>query len=406
MIDNSLASVLDDKKISQALRENVANKMGNKKRLFVISDHSDIRKVYTKKSENLGKVRDLNGTMVNGYHSLASIVADIEGTSVALADISVLSNKEERFVSQEQLKAYESGTLKEDQEYEKIEALIENQDYTNMTLSVKKQTQRVSCALKSTYRERTICHIHDRFCDSVAYFEHIDQTLKDEFVVRAKLSRNSNQTTIDAKGKAKAIKLADAPFAHQHTEVIEKLRIKQKLYQHATLLIEWDTLTLNAHTYRVVRITLMKRDKTPLYKKPMLLITNIPIDTFFDAKAIYHIYLMRSKIESVFKFLKEVLGWEEFQVRDWEAIKNLIALCFFVGNYFYEIESALIEHPTIAMICQLGNGKGVISRHFFLEGLKVLMITYNTLRLKEELGISPQEWSQMQALAGIEGDGG
>ena len=40
-------------------------------------------------------------------------------------------------------------------------------------------------------------------------------------------------------------------------------------------------------------------------------------------KEVYHIYLLRSKIEAVFKFLKDVLSWEEFQVRDWESIKNI-----------------------------------------------------------------------------------
>ena len=38
----------------------------------------------------------------------------------------------------------------------------------------------------------------------------IDQTLKDEFVVRVKLSRNSNQTKMDEKSKKKAVKLIDA----------------------------------------------------------------------------------------------------------------------------------------------------------------------------------------------------
>ena len=86
-----------------------------------------------------------------------------------------------------------------------------------------------------------------------------------------------------------------------------------------------------------------------------LLISNIKIESYIQAKEIYHIYLLRTKIESVFKFLKDVLGWEEFQVRDWNSIKNIIALCFFIGNYFYEIESALIDNPTIES--NLSNGK-------------------------------------------------
>jgi len=52
-----------------------------------------------------------------------------------------------------------------------------------------------------------------------------------------------------------------------------------------------------------------------------LLITNIAVNTAEQARGIYGIYLMRAKIEAVFKFLKDVLGWEEFQVRDFESIK-------------------------------------------------------------------------------------
>jgi len=101
----------------------------------------------------------------------------------------------------------------------------------------------------------------------------------------------------------------------------------------------------------------------------MLLLTNRKIKTAYQAHGIYFTYLQRSKIEGVFKFLKDVLGWEEFQVRDFESIKNIIALCFFIGGYFYEIESELIENTTIQYICDLGGGKGKYTRYYFLQGL-------------------------------------
>ena len=52
----------------------------------------------------------------------------------------------------------------------------------------------------------------------------------------------------------------------------------------------------------------------------------------------------------------------------------------------------------------MGSSKGIVSRHFFLEGLKVMLITENTLRLKRELGISDETWQEMEAFAGISGD--
>ncbi|MCK6627976.1 MAG: hypothetical protein L6R45_22710 [Anaerolineae bacterium] len=89
---------------------------------------------------------------------------------------------------------------------------------------------------------------------------------------------------------------------------------------------EWGTLTLKGHDYTVVWITPTDHQDKPIYKQPLLLITNIVVKTAEQARGIYGLYLMRAKIEAVFKFLKDVLGWEEFQVRDYEAIKNIIAL--------------------------------------------------------------------------------
>ena len=76
MIDGSLKSVLDDKKISKALIKNSVEKLSGNKRLYIFSDHSDSRKPYSKKLENLGKVRDLNGNIINGYTTLGSVVLD------------------------------------------------------------------------------------------------------------------------------------------------------------------------------------------------------------------------------------------------------------------------------------------------------------------------------------------
>ena len=60
----------------------------------------------------------------------------------------------------------------------------------------------------------------------------------------------------------------------------------------------------------------------------MLLITNELVNSFESAFEIYQAYLRRSKIENVFNFLKDQLGWEEFRVRDFMVIQNIITLCF------------------------------------------------------------------------------
>jgi len=157
--------------------------------------------------------------------------------------------------------------------------------------------------------------------------------LNDDAVVRVKKSRNSNQRKINPDTNKKVhLKLIDSEFANQKVYLIEKLTLKGKCHKNAKFLIQWDKINLNGHDYTTVRATLYKRDGSKLYKEPMLLMTTIEVNSYLEAKEIYHIYLLRSKIESVFKIKKEVLGWEEFQVRDWESLKNLIAICFFERN--------------------------------------------------------------------------
>ena len=115
-----------------------------------------------------------------------------------------------------------------------------------------------------------------------------------------------------------------------------------------------------------------------------------------QAHGIYLTYLKRFKIEGVFKFLKDVLGWEELQVRDFESIKNIIALCFFIGGYFYEIESELVKNVTIQHICDLGGGKGKYTRYFFLQGLSKILTYKAVEQFIEEQDISYEQFEQMK----------
>lgn len=159
------------------------------------------------------------------------------------------------------------------------------------------------------------------------------------------------------------------------------------------------SLTLNGQKCTVVRVTLLTREGKEIFKNPMLLLTNATVGDNQEALAIYRTYLMRSKIEEVFKFIKGSVGWETFQVRDWESIKNLIALSFFIGGYFYYLELQLAKHLVIACLCQLGKGKGQISRHFLLEGLRCLLIYHHVQAMREQMNLTDSEWDAILAFA-------
>ena len=151
----------------------------------------------------------------------------------------------------------------------------------------------------------------DRGSDDNELFTFISQALGDQFVIRLKSSRLSGDGD----------KLILKSVKHKNIRHFDKIQIKNKVYQNASCVIEYGEM-LNG--YFVVRVQLFHREGKALFKVPMLLITNKEVNTSEQASNVYSIYLKRSKIEGVFKFLKNVLGWEESQIREFAAIKTLL----------------------------------------------------------------------------------
>ena len=88
---------------------------------------------------------------------------------------------------------------------------------------------------------------------------------------------------------------------------------------------------------------------------------------------VYREYLKRSKIEYVFKFLKDGLGWEDMQIQDFKSIENIVSLAFYAAAYLYEIGEEYAHDDYAVMLADLGDGKGKVTRHFILQGIHVVM---------------------------------
>jgi hypothetical protein len=241
--------------------------------------------------------------------------------------------------------------------------------------------------------------ILDRGHDDAALFELIDGELKDKFVIRMKGSRNSTvQAFNEAKQKDMFVKMGIVAFAHRAEKTYEKVGFKKKVYVNPRAIFEWDTLCIHGKTYNIVRVRFFDHQGTPIFKEPLLIITNYDVTDVISAQFVYQLYLQRSKIEGVFKFLKDVLGWETFRVHDFESIKNLIALCFFVGAYFYEIQDELTKDPTVQWICELGGAKGKVTRFFFLKGLEILLHAQQLEAFQKEKNLSKEQYDAAMQL--------
>ena len=409
LFDGSLVEPLNDQKISESLRAHSSMALGNQARLLLLHDGCDLRKPYSKELENLGEVRSLDGKIIPGYSSFNSVVLDEKGKTLRLMEHTFYSNGDPNYVTSQELKDFFKGKLQvsqnpfERKRHEAIETSLLQGSFHSFLTITHHQLQRASESLKGENSEITLVHILDRGHDDEAFFRFIDEDLGDEFVIRARLSRNSNQSRINEKPhKEEFLKLKNVSFAHETVEILPNVIIKNKVYQNLKRVIEWDQLTLAHQSYTVLRIQLFDRKGKSLFKDPMLLLSNIALTKAFQAVVLYCLYLKRAKIEGVFKFLKDVLGWEEFQVREFETIKNLVAFGFFVGGYFYEIESALLQNEHIRWLCHLGGSKGKVTRYFFLEGLKKLLLHHQVEQFFQTNQISEKTLAQMYAIPGLE----
>lgn len=351
LLNGRLKNSFDPDIINQHTQQNALANLTVKEHIEIVHDGSDIRKPYSRKLPHLAKVRDLNGHIINGYNTAS---AD-RFNSIVLSDV----DKQIRLLAST---PYSTA----DPHYN--QTVGAGFSGSEIVLTQLTQTDR---ALKAAFPGVQISHLLDRGHDDELVFEHIDD-LQSNFIIRLKANRNSDESTQTESGKAKAVKLQQAQLAHTYDELLTKFIWKQRVYEQARLVIRVGVLHLNKRCYQVLRVSVFDRLGKSIFKEPMLLITNRLLPDFKAVFSVYQSYLRRSKIEGVFKFLKEKLGWEEFRVRDFMAIQNILSLCFYVGGYFYEHRQELVGDVGVGLICQLALSKGKITLHFYLEGLKIL----------------------------------
>jgi hypothetical protein len=346
LLNGRLKNSLTPEGINEQTLQAGLSKLSVKDLLEVIHDGSDIRKPYSKVLPHLTKVKSLEKQMVNGYNTFNSIVISDLDKQIHLLASTPYSNSDPNYNQ-----TIGAGFTQNDIVFGQI-----------------KQTDE---AIKTQFPDVKVRHLFDRGHDDQNLFEFVDD-LDSTFIVRAKSNRNSNEFILDNKGKPVFIKLKDAALEQSQERVLEKFVWKNKVFQQAKMTLTWGKLTLKNKTYSVVKVQVSDREKKTIFKDQMLLITNELVNSFESAFEIYQAYLRRSKIENVFKFLKDQLGWEDFRVRDFMVIQNIITLCFFVAGYFYENQHEMVKDPQVITICQLAKSKGKVTKYFYLEGLKIL----------------------------------
>ena len=78
--------------------------------------------------------------------------------------------------------------------------------------------------------------------------------------------------------------------------------------------------------------------------KPMMLLTNLPVENFKDAKRILRFYIRRWECEEAIRFLKSQVNLEKIRTFRWSAIRRLVLLAVLVMIYLGWLTEA---HPNI-----------------------------------------------------------
>ena len=393
LVNGTLKNTVDVAKLNSVLLINQVEKRGGKLSLNLIYDGSDIRKPESHELENLGWVKSLSGGWIRGYSTFNSIVLDRTNAQIGLLSSVPYSNRDPHFLSEKERKAFESGKLVDSQRVKEIESFLETEDMYNQKAIYFSSIRSNHNHFKAHNPNIILTHIFDRGHDDDELFDLIDTELGDKFVIRLKGNRNSSVQAFDEKKqKEMFVKWGNVHFANRVEKTYEKVCFTKKVYVKPSAIFEWDTIDIKNKTYSIVRVRFYDNQGKLIFKDPMLIITNYEVNDAQMAQFVYQSYLQRAKIEGVFKFLKDVLGWETFRVHDFESIKNIIALCFFIGAYFYEIQDDLTKDENIQWICELGGSKGKVTRFFLLKGLEIILHAQKFETFKKENNISKEQY--------------
>ena len=358
---NKQSSIRPDM-VNESLMKQACKKLKSELEITLIHDPSDIRKPYSRELEAIGRVRDLKGNIINGYSTHNVIALGGSQKDITLVSNVTYSNKSAQFLHQSTIKNIEEGVDFEGKEEAK--ALYNSGLYYNKKTVSKEQISRCSIELKKHKESLKLTHVLDREFDDDNYLKHIHK-LGDDFVIREKKSRCIDTTNESGKKQ----RLMSSGFDNSDIVKFQKLSIKKLTIQDGKIRLQWS----KHKGYTAVKVSILDREDNNVFDEAMLLLTNNQIDNLEHAYGVYREYLKRSKIEYVFKFLKDGLGWEDMRIQDFKSIENIVSLAFYAAAYLYEIGEEYAHDDYAVMLADLGDGKGKVTRHFILQGIHVVM---------------------------------
>ena len=280
---------------------------------ILIVDDSDISKRYSKKLEDLCKVRDgSTGEIVDGYW---------------FAGVSALSARHKQPIPV----------------YSHVYSSAEKGYISNNTETLK------SFEFMSAHFPKENIRALDRGYDAGYVFDYFIPR-EESFIVRM------NDRTVLHKGKKTLLSTLARRYKGKYL-----LKFEAKDGKKADCKIS--IVPVSLPDYPDVALSLIVCNG--LGKQPLLLLTNLKTDDNRLCVTITKVYLMRWRIEEYYRFKKHSFGYEKFLVRSLNSIRNLDLLLSFAIGYIGILSEKLDESLQVILIIQASKRLHGLSKFTF-----------------------------------------
>lgn len=329
--------------------------------LWLILDHSDLRKPYAEEMPHLMEVKDLNGDLVPGYRT-TNVLGVAPKRRRGLLYHRLFSSQEDGFLSQ--------------------------------PLELQRAIQMVHGALAAQEKDVVVSWIMDTEMDDEAIWRTIWEQ-EAHLVCRLK----HFERLVEFQDEAGEWQAGDIEQVREQLRLLAQMKARMRVcvgrqkrpkmqpvgveIRACPLRLTYDQNVRRKGPERIVQkqVWLVEVHLPDTRLKPWLILTDWPVSGPADARRIFLMYRQRWSVEDSFKFTKECLGWEEVQLLDMKGIRTLVALAWVAAGFLYELGITL-EWPEVQLLARLGGwvrrkdrppGKMVITR-----GLRRLMEAMTT----------------------------
>lgn len=378
--ESTKRSPIDAETLTAVLRERGIEHLAgtDAEELWLIADGSDLRKPYAREMPYLMQVLDLKKKKkLPGYRTMN--VIGVVPSRRGILYHRLFSSKEEEFLSE--------------------------------SMEVQWALQTVSQALQEVKRRMSVTWILDTGFDDVAVWRTIWEQ-EEHVVCRLKHKERSiecrGQDGRWVKGNVQGALQDLQPMCDAWTEmVVRRGRQRKAKRQPVPVKISACPVRLTYETnvrregpgqevQKELWLVEVRLSGTNL--DPWLLLTDWPVTDADSALRIFRMYRQRWAVEDSFRFIKDVLGWEDVQLLDLEGIRTLLALGCVAAGFLYEL-GVTLEHEGVQLLARLGGwiprkgskpGKIVLTRG--LRRLLDLLVTQAVLdRYRSEHGDLPPQ---------------